>query len=34
LLLIAVGVLIFTGYLTVLNSWAIQLTPAWLWERL
>jgi cytochrome c-type biogenesis protein len=34
LLLIAVGVLIFTGYLTVLNTWAIQLTPAWLWERL
>jgi cytochrome c-type biogenesis protein len=34
LLLIAVGILIFTGYLTVLNTWAIQLTPAWLWERL
>lgn len=34
LLLIAVGALIFTGYLTVLNTWAIQLTPAWLWERL
>ena len=34
LLLIAVGILLFTGSLTVLNSWAIQLTPAWLWERL
>lgn len=34
LLLIAVGILIFTGYLTVLNIWAIQLTPAWLWQRL
>lgn len=34
LLLIAVGILIFTGYLTVLNTWVIQLTPAWLWERL
>jgi cytochrome c-type biogenesis protein len=34
LLLILVGVLIFTGYLTVLNTFAIQLTPAWLWERM
>jgi cytochrome c-type biogenesis protein len=34
LLLILVGILIFTGYLTVLNSIAIQFTPAWLWERL
>jgi cytochrome c-type biogenesis protein len=34
LLLILVGLLIFTGYLTVLNSIAIQFTPAWLWERL
>jgi cytochrome c-type biogenesis protein len=34
LLLILVGTLIFTGYLTVLNSIAIQFTPAWLWERL
>jgi cytochrome c-type biogenesis protein len=34
LLLILVGMLIFTGYLTVLNSIAIQFTPAWLWERL
>jgi cytochrome c-type biogenesis protein len=34
LLLILVGILIFTGYLTVLNTIAIQFTPAWLWERL
>jgi hypothetical protein len=34
LLLTAVGILIFIGYLTVLNTWVIQLTPAWLWERL
>jgi cytochrome c-type biogenesis protein len=34
LLLILVGILIFTGYLTVLNGLAIQFTPTWLWERL
>src|SRR5919106_775060 len=34
LLLILVGILIFTGYLTVLNTFAIQFTPTWLWERL
>jgi cytochrome c-type biogenesis protein len=34
LLLILVGILIFTGYLTVLNSMALQFTPAWLWKRL
>jgi cytochrome c-type biogenesis protein len=34
MLLILVGSLIFTGYLTLLNTIAIQLTPAWLWERL
>jgi cytochrome c-type biogenesis protein len=33
-LLILVGMLIFTGYLTVLNTFALQLTPSWLWERL
>lgn len=33
-LLILVGFLIFTGYLTVLNTIALQFTPAWLWERL
>ncbi|MGH7431438.1 MAG: cytochrome c biogenesis CcdA family protein [Candidatus Methylomirabilales bacterium] len=34
LLLVVVGVLLFTGYLTLLNSYLISLTPAWLWERL
>jgi cytochrome c-type biogenesis protein len=34
ILLMVVGALIFTGYLTVLNSWALQLTPTWLWEHL
>ena len=33
-LLIAVGILIFTGYLTLLNAWALRITPTWLWERL
>jgi cytochrome c-type biogenesis protein len=33
-LLIAVGLLIFTGYLTLLNAWALQITPSWLWTRL
>ncbi|MBI3016087.1 MAG: cytochrome c biogenesis protein CcdA [Candidatus Tectomicrobia bacterium] len=34
LMLIAVGVLLYTNYLTRLNSYALQLTPRWLWERL
>jgi cytochrome c-type biogenesis protein len=34
LVLIAMGVLLFTGYLTVLNSYAISLTPQWLWRWL
>jgi len=29
--LVAMGVLLFTGYLTVLNTYAIALTPQWLW---
>ncbi len=33
-LLVLIGVLLFTGYLTLLNSYLISLTPAWLWERL
>ena len=33
-LLVLIGVLLFTGYLTLLNSYLIGLTPAWLWERL
>ena len=34
LLLIVVGVLVFTNYYVVLNSWAISLTPEWLLKRL
>jgi len=33
-LLVLIGVLLFTGYLTLLNSYLISITPAWLWERL
>jgi cytochrome c-type biogenesis protein len=33
-LLVAVGVLVFTNYYVVLNSWAISLTPEWLLRRL
>jgi len=33
-LLVLIGILLFTGYLTLLNSYLISLTPAWLWERL
>ena len=32
--LIIVGILIFTGYFTVLNSFFIELTPSWLWEKI
>ncbi|MFQ5830793.1 MAG: cytochrome c biogenesis CcdA family protein [Candidatus Methylomirabilia bacterium] len=34
LLLIVMGVLVFTGYMTILNSYLISLTPAWLWKYL
>ena len=33
-LLIAVGVLVVTNYYTVLNSWALSVTPDWLFKRL
>jgi len=33
-LLVLMGILLFTGYLTLLNSYLISLTPRWLWERL
>jgi cytochrome c-type biogenesis protein len=33
-LLVIVGVLVFTNYYTVLNAWAISLTPEWLLKRL
>jgi cytochrome c-type biogenesis protein len=32
--LIAMGILLFTGYLTLLNAYAISLTPQWLWRWL
>jgi cytochrome c-type biogenesis protein len=32
--LVAVGVLLFTGTMTSLNAYFIRLTPQWLWERL
>jgi cytochrome c-type biogenesis protein len=34
LVLVVMGVLLFTGYLTVLNSYAISITPQWLWRWL
>jgi cytochrome c-type biogenesis protein len=33
-IMVAVGVLVFTNYYVVLNSWAISLTPEWLLRRL
>jgi cytochrome c-type biogenesis protein len=33
-LLVLVGVLVFTNYYVILNSWAISLTPEWLLKRL
>jgi cytochrome c-type biogenesis protein len=33
-LLVVVGVLVFTNYYLVLNSWAISITPEWLLKRL
>jgi len=33
-LMILVGLLVFTGYFTVLNSYALRLVPAWLWQYL
>jgi cytochrome c-type biogenesis protein len=33
-ILVVVGVLVFTNYYLVLNSWAIALTPDWLLKRL
>jgi cytochrome c-type biogenesis protein len=34
LLLVAVGVLVVTNYYTTLNSWALSITPEWLFKRL
>lgn len=33
-ILIVVGTLLYTGYITILNSYLIGLTPRWLWKRL
>ena len=33
-LLVVVGVLVYTNYYVILNSWAISLTPDWLLRRL
>jgi len=33
-LLVVVGVLVYTNYYVVLNAWAISLTPDWLLKRL
>ena len=33
-ILIVVGVLVFTNYYLILNAWAISLTPDWLLKRL
>ena len=33
-LLVVVGVLVYTNYYTLLNAWAISLTPEWLLRRL
>ncbi|MFQ5693807.1 MAG: cytochrome c biogenesis CcdA family protein [Nitrospinota bacterium] len=33
-ILILMGVLLLTGQFTVLNTYALSLTPEWLWERL
>ena len=33
-LLIVVGVLVYTNYYVILNNWAISLTPEWLLKRL
>ena len=33
-ILVVVGVLVFTNYYVVLNAWAISLTPDWLLRRL
>ena len=32
--LVAVGILLFTGAMTSLNAYFVRLTPQWLWERL
>ncbi len=33
-ILVLVGILLFTNYITMLNAYFIRLTPEWLWNRL
>jgi cytochrome c-type biogenesis protein len=33
-LLVVAGILLVTGYMTILNQYALRLTPQWLWSRL
>lgn len=33
-MLVVMGVLVFTNYVSVLNTYFIRLTPEWLWRRL
>jgi cytochrome c-type biogenesis protein len=33
-LLVVAGILLVTGYMTILNQYAIRLTPQWLWSKL
>jgi cytochrome c-type biogenesis protein len=33
-LLVIAGILLVTGYMTILNQYAIRLTPQWLWSKL
>jgi hypothetical protein len=34
ILLVIVGILLLTDYMTLLNTYAIRLTPEWLFKRL
>jgi cytochrome c-type biogenesis protein len=33
-ILVTMGILVFTNYVSVLNTYFIQFTPQWLWKRL
>ncbi len=33
-ILVTMGILVFTNYVSVLNAYFIRLTPQWLWKRL
>lgn len=34
IILIIIGVLLFTDYISIINSYAASLTPKWLWDLL